>query len=115
MSEKDGLNNKFSEITEEIAIDNVDKIIQEEKINQVQKYLSIIESLSYSNIDINMVLNDLINDPLFSLDKSVYDMIEDLYFSSEKLREAIAIFYVDSMVEYYDDIEDGEEDEDRRI
>jgi hypothetical protein len=42
-------------------------------------------------------------------------MIEDLYFSSEKLREAIAIFYVDSMVEYYDDSEDGEEDEDRRI
>ena len=57
MSEKDDLNNKFSEITEEIAIDNVDKIIQEEKINQIQKYLNIIESLNYSNIDINMVLN----------------------------------------------------------
>lgn len=115
MSEKDDLNNKFSEITKEITIDNVDKIIQEEKIYQIQKYLNIIESLNYCNIDINMVLNDLLNDPSFSLDKSIYDVIEDLYFNSEKLREAIAIFYVDSMVEYYDDSEDGEEDEDRRI
>ena len=43
MSEKDDLNNKFSEITKEITIDNVDKIIQEEKIDQIQKYLNIIE------------------------------------------------------------------------
>ena len=39
----DMLSGKFSEITKEITIDNVDKIVQEEKIYQIQKYLNIIE------------------------------------------------------------------------
>lgn len=112
--EDDNIDKIFSEIANKEKIENIDNILNEEKIEYAKKYLSIIQSLNYSAIYINDIVTDMILDPDFNIDKKISDIIEKLFVLSEDFHDATMDMYDGVYFELTSDfeIEDQEEDED---
>lgn len=109
MSKEEDFDKKFSEIAENEKIENVENIVNEEKIAQAKKYLSIIESLNQSAVYINNIIMDLIIDPCFSLEPEICDMIEELYVMSEDLVSEVTEMYLDISFDLDEEGENGQE------
>jgi predicted RNA-binding protein with EMAP domain len=108
----DNFDKIFSEIAEKEKIENIDNILNEEKIEYAKKYLSIIQSLNYSAIYINDIVTDMILDPDFNIDKEISEIIEKLFVLSEDFHDAIMEMYDGITFELCEEFEIEDEDED---
>jgi hypothetical protein len=118
MAEDHDFDEMFSDIAENESIENVELILNEEKISYAKKYLNIINSLNQLSVHISAMTIDLLNDPSFSLDKEICDMIEQAYVMSEDLTDLIVNNYYSISIEDFEDIsrffddENGDEESD---
>jgi hypothetical protein len=110
--EDDSFDKIFSEIAKNEQIDNVEKIVNEEKIELIKKYLNIIQSLNNSAIHLNDIVVDLILDPVFSVDMSINEAVEDLYTFSEDFQDIVIKKYKDIDVQQYIDSMYNDDDDD---
>jgi hypothetical protein len=112
--EENSFDKIFSEIAEKEKIENIDNILNEEKIEYAKKYLTIIQSLNYSAIYINDIVTDMILDPDFNIDQKISEIIDKLFVLSEDFHDATMDLYDGIVFEIIDDfeIEDEEKDED---
>lgn len=114
--EEDNVDKIFSEIAKNESIENVEKIVNEEKIEHIKKYLNIIQSLNHTSIYINDMVIDLILDSDFSIDSDIADAVEDIYAFSEDLQDKIMKKYKDIDIDsYIDMMYDDSDSEDYEI
>jgi len=102
---------KFFDITKNEHIDNIDVILNEEKINYAKNYLNIINSLNQLIVHISAMTIDLLNDPTFSLDKEICDMIDEAFVMSEDLTDLIIKNYYSISIDDFEEVNGFIEDE----
>lgn len=102
---------KFFDITKNEHIENIDFILNEEKINYAKNYLNIINSLNQLIVHISAMTIDLLNDPTFSLDKEVCDMIDEVFITSEDLTDLIIKNYYSISIDDFEEVNGFIEDE----
>ena len=103
--EENSFDKIFSEIAEKEKIENIDSILNEEKIEYAKKYLTIIQSLNYSAIYINDIVTDMILDPDFNIDQKISEIIDKLFVLSEDFHDATMDLYDGIVFEIIDDFE----------
>ena len=104
MSDDNDFEEIFSNIAENEKIENIDIILNEEKISYAKNYLNIINSLNQLVVHISAMTIDLLNDPTFSLDKEICDMIEQAYVMSEDLTDLIVNNYYSISLEDFEEV-----------
>jgi len=118
MSNEENIDRIFSYIAENANMENLNDILNEEKISHAKNYLNIINSLNNLVVHISSMTVDILNDPKFLIDIEIYDMIEKIYLLSEDLTSMIIKKYYSITLEELEEIENlldnenGENEED---